>query len=65
MPTKRNHASGVVIDKGGLSESQAALPAEDASRFPDDAGRRNFLRRTGTLTGGAVAAGVWLAAARV
>jgi len=63
MPTKRNHASGVVIDKGGLSESQAALPAEDASRFPDDAGRRNFLRRTGTLTGGALAAGVSFAGA--
>ena len=61
MPTKRDEMSGVVVDQRRIQGSPADTSADDASRPLDNAGRRNFLRRTGTLAGGALAAGVSLA----
>ena len=48
MSTKRDNASGVVVDKRRIPASPAERSADDATHLPDNASRRNFLRRTGT-----------------
>jgi len=61
MSTKRDDASGVVVDHRRFPESQAEPSAGQLIHPIDNASRRNFLRRTGTLAGGAFATGVSLA----
>ena len=61
MPTKRDNASGVVVDRHRISGSQTEPSADDVTHPLDNASRRNFLRRTGTLAGGALATSVSLA----
>ena len=60
MPTKRDSGSGIVVGSLPLQRSPAELSAQDAPQPVDDASRRKFLRRTGTLAGGALATGVSL-----
>jgi hypothetical protein len=63
MPTKRDRASGVVVDSLPIQRSPAELSAQDVPQPVDDVSRRNFLRRTGSLAGGALATGVSLSQA--
>ena len=55
MPTKRDDASGNVVDRLTIPGSPAE-PFAEAVNFPvGNASRRIFLRRSGTLAGGALA----------
>jgi sulfane dehydrogenase subunit SoxC len=63
MPTKRNDASGIVVNRLRIPALPAEVPGEGEALPLDSASRRNFLRRTGTLASGALATGASLAAA--
>ncbi len=57
MRTKLGAMPDVMVDKLGNSNATASPPTNTAAGIPNDASRRNFLRRSSTLAGSALAAG--------
>ena len=57
MPTKKGASPGIVVDKLRVPGSAVVPSADEGDDGLANAGRRNFLRRGGTIAGSAIAAG--------
>jgi len=63
MPPKREDAPSIVVDRLRIPAVATEPAAGSLTPSLDNAARRNFLRRTGTLASGALATGASLAGA--